>query len=209
MLLDEKILVALFDLDGVVIDTESQYSVLWDSIGLQYLGIKNFGNGIKGQSLTKIFDEYFNQIPEKHTEIEKQLDDFEAKMEMPYIAGFKEFIAGLREKGIKTAVVTSSNKLKMESVYKKQPELKDLFDRILTAEQFKRSKPFPDPYILGAEIFGVNPENCVVFEDSFNGLKSGKAAGMKVIGLATTNPAEDIKPFCDIAISDYKDFSLF
>jgi len=124
-------------------------------------------------------------------------------MDYVYIAGTQDFINGLRKKGIKTAVVTSSNQIKMEAVYQHHPEFKDLFDAILTSEDFERSKPDPDCYLKAAERFGVNPEDCVVFEDSFNGLKSGRAAGMRVVGLATTNPAERIRPLCDEVINDY------
>ena len=91
----------------------------------------------------------------------------------------------------------------MEAVYHHHPEFKSLFDAILTSEDFERSKPDPDCYLKAAERFGLGPEDCVVFEDSFNGLKSGRAAGMRVVGLATTNPAESIRPLCDEVIEDY------
>ena len=96
----------------------------------------------------------------------------------------------------------------MESVYRKHPEFKSLFDAILTSEDFEYSKPHPDCYLKAAARFGATPEECMVFEDSFNGLKSGRAAGMTVIGLATTNAAEAIAPLCDQVIKDYSSFSL-
>ena len=116
---------------------------------------------------------------------------------------FEAYIKALRAQGVKTAVVTSSNQPKMEAVYQHHPEFKTLFDAILTSEDFERSKPDPDCYLKAAERFGVAPEDCVVFEDSFNGLKSGRAAGMHVVGLATTNPAEAIRPLCDEVIENY------
>ena len=91
----------------------------------------------------------------------------------------------------------------MESVYRAQPGFKQLFDAILTSEDFEFSKPHPDCYLKGAARFGAEPAECVVFEDSFNGLKSGRAAGMKVVGVATTNPKEAIAPLSDIQITDY------
>ena len=101
-----------------------------------------------------------------------------------------ELIRDLHNHGVKTAVVTSSNMPKMESVYRYQPAFKSLFDAILTSEDFERSKPDPDCYLKAAERLGVKKDECIVFEDSFNGLRSGRAAGMKVVGLATTNSAE-------------------
>ena len=107
---------------------------------------------------------------------------------------------------LRMASVTSSNEKKMASVYAVHPELKELVDRILTAEMFTRSKPAPDCFLLGAEVFGTVPENCVVFEDSFHGLEAGKAAGMKVVGLSTTNTKEAIEDRCDVVIPDFKGF---
>ena len=92
----------------------------------------------------------------------------------------------------------------MESVYKAQPGFRSLFDAILTSEDFEYSKPHPDCYLKAAARFGAQPEECIVFEDSFNGLKAGRAAGMKVVGVATTNPAGAIVELSDIQITDYK-----
>ena len=102
-----------------------------------------------------------------------------------------------------TAVVTSSNQAKMQSVYRQHPEFTLLFDAILTAEDFAESKPHPDCYLRAAARFGAPVDACVVFEDSINGLKSGRAARMCVIGLATTLPSEVITPLADDVISDY------
>jgi len=129
-------------------------------------------------------------------------------MKFNYVEGFEEFIHSLRQKGVKTAVVTSSNREKMESVYRQRPEFKSLFDAILTSEDFEESKPSPDCYLKGAARFGVKPEDCVVFEDSFNGLKSGRASGAYVVGLATTNPAEAIAPYADQVINDFTQFII-
>jgi len=78
-----------------------------------------------------------------------------------------------------------------------------MFDAILTSEDFAASKPDPDCYLRAARRLGARPEDCVVFEDSFNGLRSGRAAGMTVVGLATTNAADAIRPLCDHVVGDY------
>jgi HAD superfamily hydrolase (TIGR01509 family) len=103
-----------------------------------------------------------------------------------------------------TAVVTSSNLPKMESVYRHQPGFKVLFDAILTSEDFDRSKPDPDCYLKAARRLGVQIGECVVFEDSINGLKAGRAAGMKVVGLLTTNPLERVAEWSDMQTADYR-----
>ena len=197
---------ALFDLDGVVFDTEPQYSVFWGSICRQYHpehpGLEN---EIKGQTLTQIYDRWFSgELEGERVSITERLDAYEQGMTYDFIDGFETLIADLHRHGVKTAVVTSSNQPKMESVYRYQKSFKQLFDAILTSEDFDRSKPDPDCYLKAAQRFDTQTYECIVFEDSFNGLRSGRAAQMAVVGLATTNPVEAIKPLSDMQISDYR-----
>lgn len=205
----KRIKAALFDLDGVVFDTEPQYTEFWGSqcreFHPEHPGLEN---EIKGQTLTQIFDRYFSgALEEKRELITRRLDEFEANMHFDYVMGIEYFIDSLHQHGVKTAVVTSSNRLKMEAVYKKRPEMEQLFDAILTAEDFAESKPSPDCYLKGAQRFGATPQECIVFEDSFNGLRSGCAANMVVVGLSTTNSPESIAPLSDIVIADYQGFT--
>lgn len=203
-----KTIAALFDFDGVVMDTESQYTIYWNEIGRKYHpDIENFGLLVKGQTLSQIYDRFFKGMEAEQAEITKGLNKFESEMKYEYVSGVVDFMKELREKGVKTAIVTSSNEKKMANVYSVHPELKNLVDRILTAEMFTRSKPAPDCFLLGAEVFGTVADNCVVFEDSFHGLQAGKAAGMKVVGLSTTNSKEAIIGKCDMVIPDFADFT--
>ena len=201
----KKMKAALFDLDGVVFDTEPQYTVFWGSqcreFHPEHPGLEQ---EIKGQTLEQIYEQCFNgSLKDKRSVVTERLNAFEGQMEFPYVMGFEAYVAQLRQQGVKTAVVTSSNQQKMASVYSKRPEFRTLFDAILTAEDFEFSKPHPDCYLKAAQRFGIEPDACVVFEDSFNGLKAGKAAGMYVVGLATTNTAEAIAPLCDEVIDNY------
>ena len=201
---------ALFDLDGVVFDTEPQYTVFWEAQCKEFHPERpRLAHEIKGQTLEQIYDTWFDgELRAVRPLLTDRLNAFEYQMQFLYVDGFEQFIASLRKQGIKTAVVTSSNHQKMESVYRQHPEFKAMFDAILTSEDFEHSKPHPDCYLKAAARFDAQPEECVVFEDSFNGLKSGRAAGMTVVGLATTNPAEAIRPLCDQIISDYLNFSI-
>ena len=195
---------ALFDLDGVVLDTESQYSCFWGGIGREYhANIPDFADRIKGQTLTQIYDGWFAGQESLQQAITCRLNEFEASMHFPYINGARAYIEQLQREGIKMAIVTSSNQAKMRSAYGEHPELHQLFDRILTSEDFAASKPAPDCYLLGAQVFGVEPSECVVFEDSINGLRAGRDSGAYVVGLSTTNPAEVIRPLADLVVSDF------
>ncbi len=204
-----KCIAALFDFDGVVMDTETQYTVYWDEVGRQYHPeLPHFGALIKGQTLTQIYDKHFAGMTEEQSKITAGLNRFEREMTFEYIDGVVDFMKDLHAHGVKMAIVTSSNELKMANVYAAHPELKEgLVDRILTAEMFTRSKPAPDCFLLGAEVFGTVPQNCVVFEDSFHGLEAGNAAGMTVVGLSTTNTAEAIKDKCKLSIPDFVGFN--
>jgi len=199
----------LFDLDGVVFDTEPLYTLFWRNLDKRLRpNIDNFEHIIKGQTLVQIYDKYFAGEEKKQEEITQKLNEFEQNMPFNYIDGFESFVKDLKNKGIKTAVVTSSNIEKMQNVYRKHPEFQSYFDAILTAEDFAESKPSPDCYLKAAARFEVPANECVVFEDSFNGLRSGLASGARVIGLTTTNSIAEIKKYTDEVISNYIGFTL-
>ena len=198
-----KTIAVLFDFDGVIMDTETQYTVFWDQQGRQYLGEEDFGRRIKGQTLTQIYERYFSDKVEAQQQITSELTVFEKKMSYDYISGVETFIADLRHNGAQIAVVTSSNEEKMQNVYNAHPEFKGMVDRILTGEMFPHSKPAPDCFLLGMEVFNATPENTYVFEDSFHGLQAGITSGATVIGLATTNSREAIAGKAHYIMDDF------
>ena len=205
----EKTIAALFDFDGVVVDTEPQYTLFWDEKGQKYHPeIPNFGHHIKGQTLIQIYKQFFRDPESLQDEITRQLLDYELTMHFEYIDGVVDFMKELREKGVKLAIVTSSNDAKMANAYREHPELKSMVDYIVTADRVTHSKPHPECFLLGAEMLGVEKDNCIVFEDSFHGIEAGNRAGMKVIGLATTNSAEAIAAKCALVIPDFTDFTF-
>ena len=195
-------MIVLFDFDGVIADTESQYTLFWDRMGMDYLGLEDFGHTIKGQTLKQIFGKYFEGMTKEQEEIVPQLNAFESRMTYDYIPGAHEFMQSLKKAGIRSAIVTSSNDIEMANAYKAHPELKELVDVILTSEHFSKSKPDPECFLKGMEELGGKPEETVVFEDSFHGLEAARRAGMKIVGLCTTNPREAIEDKADIVIEN-------
>ena len=197
---------ALFDLDGTLVDSEAQYTAFWGMMGKKYLPeIPDLASCVKGTTLRNILDTYF---PDKELQdkIPGIIDDYESKMDFTPIAGAAEFLKDLKANGVKCAVVTSSDKKKMGHVYNKEKEFMQLFDAVLTAEDFSASKPDPDCYLKAAKKLGAAIDECVVFEDAFNGINAGRNAGMPVIGLATTNKREQIENLCVHVIDDYIGF---
>lgn len=194
---------ALFDLDGTLIDTEDQYTEFWGQIGRKYVPeYPDFAYRIKGTTMKQTFERYFPQ-PEVAAEVMPLLKAFEANMRYSFYPGAEYFIRDIKRKGVRTAVVTSSNDEKMQSVLRQLPQIHELFDRILTSEDFKASKPDPDCYLKGASVFGLQPEDCVVFEDAFTGLDAGMASGCYTIGLAMCNGREAIQNRCHTVWDDW------
>ncbi len=201
-------MIALFDFDGVVMDTETQYSAFWDRRGKELLDIDNFAITIKGQTLVQIFAKYFDGQTELQEEITAQINDLEKNMRYDYISGAYEFMKNLKAAGVPMAIVTSSNEVKMGNVRKAHPELWDLVDVVLTSEHFSKSKPDPECFLKGMSALGGKPSETYVFEDSLHGINAGRSSGAHVIGLATTLPREVIAPICEQIIDNFLGFSL-
>ena len=202
-------MIALFDFDGVLMDTEAQYTRFWDETGRKFVDMDGFGSMIKGQTLVQIFGKYFADRTEAELRaIEEAINEYERNMTYEFIPGAREFLNELKQAGIPTAIVTSSNNQKMSQVYKAHPDLHTLVDAILTSEHFSKSKPDPECFLKGMEMLGGTPESTVVFEDSIHGITAGRDAGAYVVGLATTNKREVIEPLCDMVIDNFSDFSL-
>lgn len=201
-------MIALFDFDGVVMDTEPQYTVFWNRIGEKYLGMKNFGISIKGQTLTYIYSRFFAGREDVQKEITSELDSYEHDMPYVEVPGVLDFMKILREASVPMAVVTSSNEVKMANVHRHYPGFRELVGHIYTSERFTKSKPDPECFLLAMKELGGTPADTVVFEDSINGLKAAKASGAVVVGLSTSNPESVVRGMADFCIPDFTGMTL-
>lgn len=129
-------------------------------------------------------------------------------MKYDYTPGAEYLLKRLKELKQPIALVTSSNDDKMAHLDEEIPELRGLFDYIVTADQISKSKPDPEGYLLGAEKIDRDIRNCVVFEDSLQGVKAGKASGAFVIGVAGTLPKETLAPYSDIVIDSLTELNI-
>lgn len=190
-----------FDLDGVLLDTERKYQEFWEEIAEEYsLDPKVFPFSIKGQTTDTIVNDNF--IASVRESIKERYLQYQQNMKYEFFVGAQDVLEGCKDKGIKTAIVTSSDKAKMDVVYQQHPNLKDMVDLVLTAEDFNYPKPSPQCWINAANRLNVEITKCVIFEDSINGLKSAKASGGYVVGLTTTHAAEVVNQFCYKVISE-------
>ena len=191
---------ALFDLDGVLIDSETLYTQFWKRVGERHhLPSPTFAYDIKGTTLNDILTTHFPD-PKVRADVDRLLHDFENEIVYPVFPGALEFVDALRAAGLKTVIVTSSDSKKMGFLFRQHPDFPTHFDAIVTACDVTHSKPHPEPYLVGASKAGVKPSECLVFEDSYQGLESGRRAGCKVIGISTTNPASEVRLRSDVEV---------
>lgn len=198
----------LFDLDGVVVDSESIYTQFWSDIDRLYpTGVENFAIAIKGNTLQRILADYFPS-DDVQQDILNRIKEFEINMRYIPFAEAIRFIDELKQNQIRIAIVTSSSQKKMDNLYAQNPGFREMFDAVVTGDMVSHSKPHPEPYLLGAKAIGIAPESCYVFEDSISGIESGIRAGATVIGLATTLPYDKIKGKAHLTINDFSDFHV-
>lgn len=192
----------LFDLDGVLVDSEGEYSKFWGAMGDRYGLVSTFASDIKGTTIGEILQNF----PESDRDgILAALHEFEANMEYPVYPGVMEFLGRLKKAGIPSAIVTSSDNVKMDLLFGRRPELREMVNVVITGSMVSRSKPDPEGYLKGAELIGVPVDECCVFEDSLQGLQAGRSSGATVVGIATTNSREKVAPLADITVDRFEE----
>ncbi|MCM1032377.1 MAG: HAD family phosphatase [Odoribacter sp.] len=197
----------LFDLDGVLIDTEGIYTDFWNAVDRRFpTGIEDFALKIKGSTLPSILERYFD--PSTHDEILLMLREQEENMAYRLFDGAESLLKSLHDAGILTAIVTSSNRPKMDVVFSHLPALARYTSALVTDEDVTASKPDPQGYLIGASRLGVQPTECIVMEDSLAGLRAGLASGAKVVGLTTTNSTADVTPLAHAVFHSINDITL-
>lgn len=195
----------LVDLDGVLVDSEGEYSVFWGGMGDRYGLPSSFSADIKGTTLGEILQSF----PEADREgIVSELHHFEDNMLYPVYPGVMDFLNELKANNIPSAIVTSSDDVKMGFLFRRHPELKEMVDVIVTGSMVTKSKPDPEGYLTAARLIGRDPADCFVFEDSMQGLEAGRRSGATVIGIATTNPREKVERIAHRTIGGFDGFSL-
>ena len=108
------------------------------------------------------------------------------------LPGTHEFIAQCKSMGLKMAVASSADRVKIDINLRGIGLSADTFDAVISGEDVERKKPFPDIYLLAAERIGTAPDECLVVEDAVSGVKAGKAAGAKCLALTTSFPADKL-----------------
>ena len=198
----------LFDLDGVLIDSESEYSRIWSTVNKEFpTGVPDLEVKIKGCTLDKILDDYYPDLEVRRNVVDR-LYELEGKMRYVYLPGAENLLAGLRKAGIPAVMVTSSNDDKMRHLDEELPGIREYFQYIVTADMISKSKPDPEGYLKGASLIAKDIRRCVVFEDSLQGVKAGRSSGAYVVGVIGTLPRHVLEPYCDRLVNSLDEIDL-
>lgn len=198
----------LFDLDGVLVDSETLYTEFWSNAEKKYTtGVEDFAYVIKGNNLAKILSTYF---PDKEVQADllRMIDEFERNMQYPIFPGAMELVNSLNQQNIPCAIVTSSDISKMDKLAMQHPDFLNHFNAMVTGNMVSKSKPDPECFLRGAEMIGVDIKDCVVCEDSPSGILAGLNSGAKVIAIATTLRRKDINKDAHKIVDSIADISV-
>jgi sugar-phosphatase len=188
----------LFDMDGVLVDSTTGVVRIWREWAEKHgLDVDRVLEVSHGRRVAETIDLVAPELDAASEAREYQRIEVEGLDGVLEIEGAREILASLPPDG--WTVVTSGTRFiaqkKLEHVGLPVP------NRIVTAEDVEKGKPDPEAYLKGAEALGVRPEACVVVEDAPSGIRSAKAAGMRVIAVATTHRREDLTEADAVAAS--------
>jgi beta-phosphoglucomutase-like phosphatase (HAD superfamily) len=189
---------ALFDWDGVLVDSKALHQNAWDRVAREFghpHGPEDFRRHFGSQNRRAIVDLL------RWTADDAEVERISSRKEVIYrellggsdiwMAGSPAFVALLAARGVPCAIVSSSPRENIEVVLEGSPVLGSL-GAIITAEDTRVGKPHPEGFLLGASRLGLAPDRCVVFEDAPAGIDAGLAGGMRVVALTTTHHAPEL-----------------
>lgn len=187
---------ALFDLDGVIVDTAKYHYLAWkrlaEELGFEFTEVHN--EKLKGVSRMRSLEillevggissteEEMMVMAEKknnwYVEYIKKMDESEI------LNGAREYLLKLKGEGIKIALGSASKNAPM---ILQNLGITDLFDAIIDGNKVSKAKPDPEVFILGAKELGLEPADCVVYEDAEAGIEAARRAGMGTVGIGKRN----------------------
>jgi sugar-phosphatase len=179
----------LFDMDGVLVDSTPAVARVWTSWALEHeLVPDEVVRAAHGRPSLATIIELLPQSDHEAENRELERREIEDVADVIALPGALQLLQSIPPQ--RWAIVTSASrrlaKVRLLAAGLPVPE------HLVTSNDIQRGKPFPDPYLKGAEILGVAPAECVVAEDAASGVRAGKAAGARVLGLRTTSRDEEL-----------------
>jgi len=187
----------LFDFDGVVVRSMEHHFQAWQR------AFAVFGINIDPAEFYPLEGQGINQISRqlgepkglssaRISEVQNLKNQFfDESFQFEVYPGFTGLIRFLKTRYIPMAVVTGGGRNRVQATIEKY--LPGVFDTLVTVDDVARGKPFPDPFLKAAENLGIEPARCLVIENAPLGIRGALAAGMEVIALTSTLPAEFLK----------------
>ena len=184
---------AIFDMDGLLFDTERMYRDSWKQSAQQFGLVHNpdFPRTVCGSSgahMREIILQYYPQVDAKAfaddciLRVERELETH-----VPEKTGVRDILQYFKQHGVRVAVASSSKRATVLHNLK-QTDILSYFDAVVSGDQVTHGKPAPDIFLLAAQQIGCEPENCYVFEDGTNGIRAGAAAGCTTIMIPDLTP---------------------
>lgn len=200
----------IFDMDGVVVDNHQYHFKAWMDFADKYKFPLNEGiyrEKFNGKTNADLFKMIFGpQISEDEMDAYAQEKESQYKKlylkEMKPLKGIVDFLEFLNGKGYKVALGTSAPPSNVDFVLDNL-FLRKYFHIIVDGTMVLKGKPDPEVYLKCAMKLNLDPKSCVVFEDSLAGLESGERAGCKIVGVATSHEAVELKPKTEQIIHDF------
>jgi len=196
----------LFDWDGVVIDSSSQHERSWELLAVERSlplpdGHFRAGFGKKNEVIIPWLG--WGDDPLLVTELANRKEELYrylvAEEGVTILPGAQQLLQSLKDEGVARALGSSTPRDNLDALFA-ATGLDQFFDAVVSGSDVTEGKPNPEVFLLGAERLGLPPQRCIVIEDAFAGIEAARRAGMKVVGVATTNPINELT-ICDLAIS--------
>lgn len=198
--MNSKIGAVIFDMDGVLVDSEpliNQAAIaMFRERGLtvkpeDFLPFVGTGEERYVGGVAEAYGLSIDPVEAKNRTYEIYLDLVPGQLEA--FPGAVELVHGCREAGLRVAVASSADKIKVAANLQKIGLPLEFWDTVTTGEQVTRKKPAPDIFLEAARALGIEPSNCVVVEDAVNGIRAAKAANMRCVAVAQTFPPESLR----------------
>lgn len=193
---------AIFDMDGLLLDTERVYQESWEVMAGQFgqspePAFPVAVSGTCGEGMRELIRRYYPAVDPYAFQAGciARVDQILDEQGPPVKPGARELLEYFHTQGIKTAVASSSGRKRILSNLRRV-NLNNFFDAVVSGEEVVHGKPEPDIFLLAAEKIGCRPEMCYVFEDSVNGVRVGMAAGCITVMVPDLVP-----PPKDLAVS--------
>lgn len=189
----------IFDMDGVLVDTEEficeAAMKYFDELGVQvkaedFLAFVGMGENRYIGGVAEKYGVEIDIVQAKNRTYEIYDDIVRGRIEP--LDGVMDFLARCKRLGLKTAVATSADRTKMDINLREMGLSEESFNACVNGLEVERKKPHPDIFLFAAQKIGVAAPNCLVVEDAISGVAAAKAAGMKCLGLTTSFSAEQL-----------------